>query len=233
MQMLRNEIDIYEAMSHERIATYLGSQTDDNNFIVCICLEYFPGGSLFSLLQKKGPLNLTTTIDYTRQILEGLVYLHQKCIIHRDINGKNVLIGFQNNIKLVDFGIAKRLETLSSTHGAKTACVGTMNWMAPEVVNEREYGFKVDIWSVGCTVVEMLTARPPWPDCSNMTVMKKISNEETPVYNLPISNDELKDFLSQCFQVNPKIRPSADKLLQTKLIKPTIAAESLNNKEIR
>ena len=212
---LENEIKIYETLSHERITTYFGHKEDNENCIILLCLEYSSGGSLFAHLQKNGRFNTNTTVEYTCQVLEGLAYLHHNKIAHRDINGKNILISNENKIKLADFGISKQLETLSSTRGANTSGVGTVKWTAPEVVSKKEHGLKVDIWSVGCTMVEMLTTHPPWNNMSDTDVYKAIEDKKYPTYALPPSGDKLEPFLFKCFQAEPAKRPSAQKLLTT------------------
>ena len=105
--------------------------------------------SLYNVVKQSGPLNLRSAIKYTRQILEGVEYLHQHHIIQRVIKGLHILLDKLNNIKLADF------DTLTSTHGTKTSEVGTTKWMAPEIVTGREYGLNAYTWSVGCSVVEM------------------------------------------------------------------------------
>ena len=219
MEIMKNEITHLTDLSHDRIVKFLGSLMDNENCILSVCLEYTSGGSLFTLLER-GPLDLRTTLQYTQQLLEGVKYLHAKLVIHRDIKGKNILLVDKNNIKLADFGISKQLETLSSTHGAQTTGIGTIKWMAPEIFSdEKEYGIKVDIWSVGCTVVEMLTTHPPWHDFSDMITMIKISQGEKPTYVLPDSGYDVEDILCQCFQSDPKKRPSAQDLLSANLFK--------------
>ena len=212
LDSLTNEINHLTKLSHNRIVTFLGSLKDNEEYTISVCLEYTPGGSLFTLLQSGGPLNLRTTIQYTRQILEGVAYLHEQRVIHRDIKGKNILIVNINNVKLADFGISKQIETLSQTHGAYSSKAGTIQWMAPEVIMDKEYGLKVDLWSVGCTVVEMLTTRPPWDKLKEIIIIKNVFDGQFPIYSLPDVRHEVEEFLNQCFQKDPARRPSAEEL---------------------
>jgi serine/threonine protein kinase len=95
---------------------------------------------------------------YTKQILEGLEYLHVNNIVHRDIKGSNVLVDRNGVCKLADFGNSKRLYCTKNDNQIK----GTAHWMAPEVIKQLKYGRFSDIWSLGCTIIEMATGSPPW-----------------------------------------------------------------------
>ena len=209
---MQNEIEILRKLSHHRIVTYFGADVDDATCIISICMEHMPGGSLSDRLQSN-PLDLETTIMYTLQLLEGIIYLHNERIVHRDIKGSNILIDDTNNIKLADFGISKCLTNLSSKSGAKTFDTGTTKWMAPEIINENPYGFKVDIWSVGCTVVEMLTSKPPWRELSDNQTIIAVSKGTYPIYKLPSFAGKVENFLQQCFQIDPMKRPTAKELM--------------------
>ena len=216
-QALKKEIEHLMKLSHNRIIKYLGCNEDKQNYVMSLCLEYIADGTLSELLHNKGPLDLLTTITFTQQILEGVEYLHKLCIIHRDIKGRNILVNLSSkSIKLADFGISKQLETLSSTHGATTS-IFTIKYTAPEVFVKKNYGIKVDIWSVGCTVVEMLTAFPPWNECTEVEVIKNLTNGVYPAYDIPNMCNEMKNFLYHCFQVDPKKRLSAKQLKTSKL----------------
>jgi len=125
-----------------------------------IFLELVTQGSLASLYQKYR-LRDTHVSAYTRQILNGLTYLHERNIVHRDIKCANILVYANGSVKLADFGLAKEITKFN----AVKSCKGTVYWMAPEVVNPKKtYGPAADIWSLGCTVLEMLTRQIPYPD---------------------------------------------------------------------
>ena len=222
-----NEIKILVNLSHDRIVKYLGCHKDEENFVLSVCLEYMPGGSLYELLQSKGPLDFRTTMTFTRQILEGVEYLHGQNIIHQEIKGKNILIDQVNSaLKLADFGLSIKLGTLSSTYPT-TANLGKIHWTAPEIVKGINCGNEADIWSVGCTVVEMLTQYPPWKELDEIEVAVELVKENIrPSY--PEQSDTVNGFLNHCFQVNPKNRPSAKDLLL--LCKQSLAAATDSNK---
>ena len=215
IESCQREIDSYKKLSHERIVKYFDSIYDEDNCLVLICLEFMPGGSLFACLRKDGPFDENRVKKYTRQLLEGVTYLHANLIIHRDIKGANILLDNSDNIKLADFGTSKLVVTMS--RGASTRGVGTYNYMAPEVMKDedtKEYGAKADIWSIGCTIVEMLTGHPPWYQLSEVRVILMVTSGEYPIYTLPSeSSESVKNLLTQCFRPEPSLRPEASELL--------------------
>jgi serine/threonine protein kinase len=213
IRALQSEIGILRNLKHENIVQYLGSSVENNT--LNIFLEYVPGGSISSLLRKFGSLPEHLVRLYTKQILQGLRYLHSHKIIHRDIKGANILVDNKGVIKLADFGASKKLEGLVS-HGDVASLKGTIYWMAPEVIRQSGYGRQADIWSLGCTVIEMATGRPPWSG--------EFAEQISALFNIATTNDpppipqslsrEARDFLMLCFKRNPRERPTASRLLK-------------------
>lgn len=161
-----------------------------------------PNGSLVNLLNKFGPLTVDVIRVYTKQILKGLKYLHDHTIIHRDIKGANILVGNDGVLKLSDFGASKRLEELAGGNIKRMSLKGTPNWMAPEVIKQETYGRQADIWSLGCTVIEMATGSPPWNEYGDqMAVLFHIANTSTPPSFPPSLPKEAQNFLSLCMEM--------------------------------
>ncbi|KAH9498127.1 Mitogen-activated protein kinase kinase kinase 2 [Bulinus truncatus] len=217
VRALENELQLLRNFQHERIVQYYGCQQE--NKVLSIFMEYMPGGSVLDHMKTYGALTENVSRKYTKQILQGLAFLHKNVIVHRDIKAANVLRDNLGNIKLGDFGASKRLQTITSATGLKTA-VGTPHWMAPEVINGEGYGRKADLWSVGCTVVEMLTMKPPFADYEPFAAMFQIATCKHPKYELPSgSSTTVKEFLQQTFQRMGSDRPSAEDLLEHRFVK--------------
>ncbi|XP_078441808.1 protein kinase superfamily protein isoform X2 [Wolffia australiana] len=207
-RQLGQEIALLSRLRHPNIVRYHGSDMLGDKLY--IYLEYVSGGSIHKLLQEYGRFGEMAIRSYTRQILSGLAYLHGKNTVHRDIKGANILVDPKGRIKLADFGMAKHITGQSCPLSLK----GSPYWMAPEVIkNSNGCNLAVDIWSLGCTVLEMATSKPPWSQYEGIAAMFKIGNsKELPVIPDHLS-DEGKDFVRQCLQRNPSNRPTAVQLL--------------------
>ncbi|KAF8388041.1 hypothetical protein HHK36_026707 [Tetracentron sinense] len=205
---LEEEVKLLKNLSRPNIVRYLGTTREEGT--LNILLEFVPGGSISALLGKFGSFPEAVIRMYTKQLLLGLEYLHKNLIMHRDIKGANN----KGCIKLADFGALKQVVELATISGAKSV-KGTPYWMAPEVILQTGHSFSADIWSVGCTVIEMATGKPPWSQ-QYQEVAALFHIGMTKSYP-PIPEHlsvEAKDFLLKCLQKEPNLRPAASELLQ-------------------
>ncbi|XP_048334926.2 mitogen-activated protein kinase kinase kinase 3 isoform X1 [Ziziphus jujuba] len=214
LKQLHQEIYLLSQLSHPNIVRYYGSELAEDT--LSVYLEYVSGGSIHKLLQEYGSFKEPVIQNYTRQITSGLAYLHGRNTVHRDIKGANILVDPNGEVKLADFGMAKHITNCSSMLSFK----GSPYWMAPEVVmNTNGYSLAVDIWSLGCTILEMATSKPPWSQYEGVAAIFKIGNSkdipEIPDY---LSYDA-KDFVRLCLQREPLSRPTASQLLDHPFIR--------------
>ncbi|OAA42640.1 MAP kinase kinase kinase Czk3 [Metarhizium rileyi] len=222
-EQIREEMGVLEVLDHPNIVQYHGIEVHRDR--VYIFMEYCSGGSLANLLEHGRIEDEQVITFYALQLLEGLVYLHESGIAHRDIKPENILLNHNGIIKYVDFGAAKVIARQGRTlaadlHATKPnkSMTGTPMYMSPEVIKGENPGRagSVDIWSLGCVVLEMATGRRPWANLDNeWAIMYNIAQGNPP--QLPTADQVSPaglDFLSKCFTRNPKERPSAVELLQ-------------------
>ncbi|GFR53058.1 hypothetical protein Agub_g15733, partial [Astrephomene gubernaculifera] len=239
---LEREVALLSALRHPNIVRYVGTQRSGGGGAAAggyasaaggggtgpplyIFLEYVPGGSLSSQLSRFGPLPEPLVALYTRQLLLGLAYLHAQRTVHRDVKGANLLLEKTGVLKLADFGMAKQLmEQVSFTRSFK----GSAYWMAPEVIKQQGYGVQADIWSVGCTVLEMATGKPPWSQCTSQVqaIFKIASSPDLPAIPEHLS-PQASEFILLCLQRDPSARPTAEELLRHPFVTSPLARTPL------
>eukprot|EP01137_Pigoraptor_chileana_P036033 Opistho-2@30957 len=204
------EITLLKRLHHQNIVAYLGTRIDGNSLY--IFMEFVSGGSIASMLSQFGAFEEEVIRHYLKQILDGVAYLHDNEVIHRDIKGANILVDTSGIIKLIDFGAAKQL-CQHISHSNLKSLEGTPYWMAPEVVTESGYGRKSDIWSIGCVLYEMGTGSPPWAHMGPVSAIFQIGSGT----EIPRLGDQFSaaahDFLGLCLKRNPNERPFARELL--------------------
>ncbi|KAI8620286.1 kinase-like domain-containing protein [Chytriomyces sp. MP71] len=207
--LLVNEIMIMKECIHPNIVKYMDS------FLVgpdlWLILEYMDGGKLTDVIDTHGRLKEPQIASICNEIIKGIIHLHKRNIIHRDIKSDNVLIGRDGAIKLTDFGYSARI---SVARKQRSTLVGTPYWMAPEVVKMKPYGPKVDIWSTGILAIECVEGEPPYLDEDHLKALYLISTNGTPTLKDPDSlSRDFKSFLGKCLEVDVSIRASGEDLL--------------------
>ncbi|XP_059160589.1 uncharacterized protein LOC131944098 [Physella acuta] len=214
MESFQKEASILIRLKHERIVQFHGFQKTENELL--LFMEFVKMGTLSAFIKQHTKLNEDVTRKFTIQILEGVKYLHKNKVLHLDIKGNNILMADEANIKLTDFG----LSTILNEEEGVEAETGTTRYMAPEMINCPDgrifkHASSLDIWSVGCTVVEMITGSPPNATTTSVQVLFKMAMLQKPKYELPdTASEHLKEFLEKTFKVRAAKRPSADTLLR-------------------
>ena len=209
MATMEAEVDVLRSLNHPNIVKYLGTDKGER---FTILLEYVPGGSIESLLSQFGAFEEEVVKLYLRQALWGLEYLHSQGIIHHDIKGANILVSDRGQVKLTDFGCS------SSARFDKESPVamGTVLWMAPEVCRQERAAYACDIWSLGCTTLQMATNAVPWAEREFQHAIPAFFHIATCVEppNVPEAlPPPMRAFVLQCLQLEAAARPSCSQLL--------------------
>ncbi|KAF6170400.1 hypothetical protein GIB67_014330 [Kingdonia uniflora] len=232
IESLENEIEILQSLySSPHIIKYLGDDItrEISSRYRNLHMEYMSGGTVADYATKysgKGGGDDYIIRSYTWCILSALNYVHSRGIVHCDVKGKNVLVDSSSPgiAKLADFGSAKRISN-SDSGNSPVLPRGTPMWMAPEVVRGEKQGPESDIWSLGCTVIEMITGGPPWKDRGYETVNRIGFSSEIPVF--PAQLSELgRDFVQKCLQRDPNGRWTSAELLRHPYVSADIIAKS-------
>lgn len=248
VEALKSEVSTLKDLNHLNIVQYLGFEEKEG--IYSLFLEYVAGGSVGSLIRMYGRFDDQLIRHLTVQVLRGLAYLHSTGILHRDMKADNLLLDNDGVCKISDFGISRKSNNIYSN--SDMTMRGTVFWMAPEMVDTAHgYSAKVDIWSLGCVVLEMYAGKRPWSNFEVVAAMFQIGKSKT-APPIPDDTKDLisasgKNFLDMCFEINPEKRPTADFLVshpfcktdpsfdfsKTKLAQFIRSNDKLNNSKLR
>ncbi|KAM4614658.1 mitogen-activated protein kinase kinase kinase 1 [Polymixia lowei] len=217
VEALREEIRMMGHLNHSNIIRMLGATCEKNNYNLFV--EWMAGGSVSHLLNKYGAFKEAVIINYSEQLLRGLAYLHENQIIHRDIKGANLLIDSTGQrLRIADFGAAARLASKGTGAGEfQGQLLGTIAFMAPEVLRGQQYGRSCDVWSAGCAIIEMSCAKPPWnaeKHSNHLALIFKIASATTAPSIPPQLSPGLRDVTLRCLELQPTDRPASRELLK-------------------
>lgn len=223
VKALDQEIDTMQHLEDPNIVQYLGCERKE--YSISIFLEYISGGSVGSCLRKHGKFEENLVSSLTRQTLSGLAYLHGEGVLHRDLKADNILLDIDGTCKISDFGISKKTDNIYG-NDITNSMQGSVFWMAPEVIRSQGQGYsaKVDIWSLGCVVLEMFAGRRPWSKEEAIGAIYKLGslNQAPPIpedVSSTVSAAAL-GFMFDCFTIDPSDRPTAETLRRHQFCKP-------------
>ncbi|KAK7203476.1 Pkinase-domain-containing protein [Myxozyma melibiosi] len=222
-ELIVTEILVMKESQHPNIVNFLDAYLREPADL-WVVMEYMEGGALTDIIDNN-TLNEAQIATICFETCKGLQHLHHKNIIHRDIKSDNVLLDTQGHVKITDFGFCAKL---TDQKNKRATMVGTPYWMAPEVVKQKEYGAKVDIWSLGIMTIEMIESEPPYLNEEPLKALYLIATNGTPTLKRPDKlSREIKSFLSVCLCVDVSSRASADELLNHEFMKKGCSLQSL------
>ncbi|XP_018577649.1 serine/threonine-protein kinase 10 isoform X3 [Anoplophora glabripennis] len=225
------EIDILSEIKHPNIvALHEAFQKEQQLWLL---IEYCDGGALDSIMTElEKPLNEHQIAYVCQNMCKGLQFLHKSHVIHRDLKAGNVLLTMAGGVKLADFGVSAKNKSTLQKHDT---FIGTPYWMAPEVVlcetfRDNPYDYKVDIWSMGITLIEFAQMEPPNHEMSPMRVLLKIQKSDPPKLEQPSKwSKEFNDFICKALIKDPQKRPTCDELLKHPFINCTLDSKPLRD----
>lgn len=231
LAQMQEEIELLRSLKHPNVVTYLGTDVSNDSQVLYIFTEWVPGGSIQALITKFGRLSEAIVRKYVAQLLVGLQYLHGQHVIHRDIKAANILVDDRGTIKLADFGSSKRIDSAATMEYDNISLRGTPYFMAPEIIMQTGHGRKADIWSVGCTILQMVTGQPPWKNLQLRTpaaLMFHIANVRAPPSMPSTLSRDLHHLLLATFSRDARRRPTASELLWHPFVVANSAAADAN-----
>lgn len=172
--------------------------------VFCIIMEYCPYGPLQAILKEQDVVQPRRLVNWSREIALGMQYLHTHKIIHRDLKSPNILIGHNEIVKISDFGTSREWNEIST----KMSFAGTVAWMAPEVIRNEPCSEKVDIWSFGVVLWEMLTCECPYRDVDSSAIIWGVGNYSLHLPIPPTCPEGFTLLINLCWKAKPKNRPS-------------------------
>uniref|UniRef100_A0A8C2J0E7 polo kinase n=1 Tax=Cyprinus carpio TaxID=7962 RepID=A0A8C2J0E7_CYPCA len=219
-EKITNEIELHKSLQHKHVVKFSHHFEDQDN--IYIFLELCSRKSLAHIWKARHTLTDPEVRYYLKQIISALKYLHNKGILHRDLKLGNFFVNENMDLRLGDFGLAAKLETVEQRK--KTIC-GTPNYLAPEVLNRQGHGTESDVWSLGCVMYTLLCGNPPFETLDLKETYKCIKEVR---YSLPQSlTPSAQKLISAVLQKDPSDRLTLDQILAHEYFTKSFTPEKL------
>lgn len=216
-ELLLNEILFQKEFKHKNLITFLDAFYLKEDNAIWLILEHMNGGSLRNILEMMNDKHFEELhiAVICKELLCAICFLHSNGIIHRDIKSGNILLALDGSVKITDFGLSGHI----STGEQRNTLVGTPWWMAPEVIQRKKYDTKVDIWSLGILIIEMIDGDPPYSEENDIIAMQLIKNlKKMPnISKLDSCSEPLKNFVQCCLQVDPDKRSDCRSIIKASI----------------
>ncbi|KAL4176231.1 hypothetical protein KRP22_001185 [Phytophthora ramorum] len=214
IESVRREIQFLRECDHPNVVAFHGAYYKDG--ALWVAMEHCAGGSVGDVRRVRSLSEREISV-IMRGALRGLAYLHSRRKIHRDVKGGNILLTDAGQVKIADFGVSAQLRDTLSRRGS---FVGTPYWMSPELIQDSDYDFKADIWSLGITAIELADQKPPLFDEHPMRVLIQIPRNPPPQVAHPEKwSAAFLDFLRFCLRKDPAERPTALECMKHEFIR--------------
>ncbi|CAI5499118.1 unnamed protein product [Closterium sp. Naga37s-1] len=211
------EITVWHTLKHPSIVQFIGASLDASNIVApaeakpppgtplwAIVTEYMSGGTLRNYLARRRHLAEKDVLRIALDVARGLEYLHAHHIVHRDLKSDNILVSYKGSVKIADFGVAR---TEAKNPGDMTCETGTVRWMAPEVIDHKPYTRKVDVYSYGIVLWELVTCELPFKGLTFIQLAHNVVHKNQRPDIPPSCNPELAKLMAECWDRDETVRP--------------------------
>lgn len=198
VERFRNELTSARKISHKNVCRMYDLGKEKGSYF--ITMEFVPGEDLKSFIRRAAPLSTARTLSIAKQICKGLEEAHLKGVVHRDLKPQNIMIDKQGNVRIMDFGIARSVQSKRIT--GEGVMIGTPDYMSPEQVDGKEVDYRTDIYSLGIILYEMVTGRVPFEGDTPFSIGIKQKSEppKDPKELNPQLPDELSRVILKCLE---------------------------------